>query len=95
MRQGLGIGDDSPVIAYDNSQSLAAARLWWTPNTYGHSNVKVLDAGWQRGLTEVRAISFNRPLVPSGAKFTAKKADSLFASANELKTACTLDNTVV
>ena len=29
MCQGLGIGDDSLVITYDNGQSLTAARLWW------------------------------------------------------------------
>ena len=36
MCEGLGVGDDTLVIAYDNSQSLYAARLWWALNTYGH-----------------------------------------------------------
>ncbi len=93
--QGLGIGDDSLVIAYDNSQSLTAARLWWALNTYGHSNVKVLDGGWRRWVTEGRAISFDRPPTRSGVKFTAQRDDSLFASKDELKAACTLDDSVV
>ena len=95
MCQGLGIGDGSLVIAYDNAQSLTAARLWWALNTYGHSNVKVLDGGWRRWLTEGRAVSLDRPQVASGVTFTAKRDDSLYASADELKTACALDNTVV
>lgn len=95
MCQDLGIGDDSLVIAYDNSQSLTAARLWWALNTYGHSNVKVLNGGWRRWVTESRAVSFQRSKAPSGVTFTAKRDDSLFTSADELKTACTLDNSVV
>ena len=95
MCQGLGIGDDSLVIAYDNAQSLTAARLWWALNTYGHSNVKVLNGGWRRWLTEGRPVSFERPQVPSGVKFTPKRDDSLFVSGDELKTACTLENSVV
>ena len=43
MCQGLGIGDDTHVITYDNSQSLYAARLWWALNYYGHTNVQVLN----------------------------------------------------
>ena len=60
MCQALGIGDDTLVIAYDNAQSLTAARLWWALNTYGHSNVKVLDGGWRRWVSEGRKISFDR-----------------------------------
>ncbi len=95
MCQGLGIGDNSLVIAYDNAQSLTAARLWWALNTYGHSNVKVLDGGWRRWLSEGRAVSFDRPQAPSGVKFTAKRDDSLYVSADDLKTACTLDSSVI
>ena len=95
MCQNLGIGDDSLVIAYDNSQSLTAARLWWALNTYGHSNVKVLNGGWRRWLSEGRAVSFERPRTPSGVRFSAKRDDSLFTSLDELNTACTLENTVV
>ena len=48
MCQNLGIGEDTLVVAYDNNQSLYAARLWWALNYYGHSQVKVLDGGWRR-----------------------------------------------
>ena len=37
MCQGLGIGDDTLVVAYDHSQSLYATRLWWALNYYGHT----------------------------------------------------------
>ena len=95
MCQGLGIGDDSLVITYDNGQSLTASRLWWALNTYGHSDVKVLDGGWRRWVSEGRKVGFDRPSVPANVKFTAKRDESLFVSADDLKAACTLDNSVV
>ncbi len=70
MCQGLGIGDDTLVVTYDNGQSLTAARLWWALNTYGHSNVKVLDGGWRRWVSEGRAVSFASSPAASGVTFT-------------------------
>ena len=94
MCQGLGIGDDTLVITYDNAQSLTAARLWWVLNHYGHSNVKVMDGGWRRWMTEGRPASFERPS-PSGATFTPKAGDSFLAKVDELKAACNLDDSVI
>ena len=70
MCQNLGIGDDNLVIAYDNSQSLYAARLWWALNYYGHGEVKVLDGGWRRldfGRPSSQASTVPIPLPGSGS----------------------------
>ena len=95
MCQNLGIGDDTLVIAYDNNQSLYAARLWWALNYYGHTNVKVLDGGWRRWVQEGRAISFDRPKVPASVKFTPRVNDSIMVKVDELKAACSLSDTVI
>lgn len=76
----LGIGDDSRVVAYDASGSLYAARLWWCLNYYGHSQVKVMNGGWNRWLKEGRAVSMAEPETAS-ASFTPRVDDSLLASA--------------
>jgi len=76
MCQNLGIGDDSLVIAYDNSQSLYAARLWWALNYYGHGDVKVLDGGWRRWISEARQISFDRPNPDTSVRFTPRSDES-------------------
>lgn len=93
--QGLGIGDDTLVIAYDNNQSLYAARLWWALNYYGHTNVKVLNGGWHSWVKEGRAISFDRPRPPAKVKFTPRVNDSVMVKADELKANCSLDDVVV
>ncbi len=41
----LGIDADSFVIAYDQPDSFAAPRVWWTFRSFGHHRVAVLDGG--------------------------------------------------
>lgn len=47
-----GIGDDTQIVAYDDTGGmLAAARLWWLLRWLGHAACAVLDGGlpaWQR-----------------------------------------------
>ena len=95
MCQNLGIGDATLVVAYDNNQSLYAARLWWALNYYGHSNVKVLDGGWRRWVAEGRPIDFNRPAPRAGAAFTPQIDDSLMVKVDELKEACSLSDSLI
>ena len=40
----LGIGDATPVVAYDDAGGAIAARLWWMLHVLGHE-VAVLDGG--------------------------------------------------
>lgn len=41
-----GIGDDTPVVAYDDARGSTAARLWWMLHVIGHQ-VALLDGGLQ------------------------------------------------
>jgi thiosulfate/3-mercaptopyruvate sulfurtransferase len=43
---GLGISNDSQVIAYDDANGSFAARLWWMLRWVGHDAVAVLDGGF-------------------------------------------------
>lgn len=95
MCQGLGIGDDTLVISYDNAQSLTAARLWWAMNYYGHSNVEVLDGGWRRWINEARSVSFDRPQPASNVRFTPKSDESIMVKVDELKAACNVADAVL
>lgn len=45
---GWGIDQTAQVVAYDDSGGSMAARLWWMLRWLGHTNVAVLDGGWQR-----------------------------------------------
>ena len=95
LMESLGIGDDTLVVAYDNSQSLYAARLWWALRYYGHTEVKVLNGGWRKWVTEGRQISFDRPQVRPGLRFSAKPDDPLIITTEGLKERYDIPDVVV
>ena len=95
MCEGLGIGDDTLVITYDNSQSLYAARLWWALNYYGHSNVKVLNGGWRRWMSEGRRVDLTRTRAATGTNFTPKANEAIMCRLDELKAAYNRPDVVV
>ena len=57
----LGIGNDTLVIAYDSFSSLYATRFWWALYYYGHTQVKVLNGGWDKWLAEGRVVTMGEP----------------------------------
>jgi len=44
----LGLKINDPIIIYDNGTFFDAARLFWTLEVYGFSNVKLLNAGYSQ-----------------------------------------------
>ncbi|MBS0375605.1 MAG: sulfurtransferase [Proteobacteria bacterium] len=79
----LGIGPDTPVVAYDDSGGIYAARLWWLLRWVGHDAVAVLDGGlaaW-RAAGQTLAIG---PVSVEPATFRARPDESRHVSADEL-----------
>ena len=42
----FGIGQNTQVVAYDDTSGHYAARLWWMLRFMGHDSVALLDGGW-------------------------------------------------
>ena len=64
----LGIGDDTPVVVYDDARGSIAARLWWMLHMLDHE-VAVLDGGiesWTGSLD-------TDDVAPAPARFTARE----------------------
>ena len=91
---GLGIGDDTLVVAYSGRFSIYAARLWWVLSYYGHTNVKVLNGGWRKWMEEGRAMT-DRPSAPELRRFTPKVDPSLIVNGSELKASIGREGTVI
>ena len=84
LAESLGIGDETLVVAYDNSRGLYAARLWWALNHYGHSNVKVMDGGWRKWLSEGHPVTDVPAGTPPPVTFTPREDDSMMVTTTEL-----------
>jgi len=83
---GLGIGDDTFVVAYDASRSHYAARLWWALTYYGHDKVAVLNGGWDKWVAEGRPVSLKEPQHPKAA-FTPQVRPEALATIDDMKNA--------
>ena len=90
----LGIGDDTLVVTYDGRNSVQAARFWWVLNYYGHTNVKVLNGGWRKWLSESRPIT-DRPSSVAKATFTPKVDASLMVTGEGLRSAIGKEGTAI
>jgi thiosulfate/3-mercaptopyruvate sulfurtransferase len=78
-----GIGPDTFVVAYDDADGMFAARLWWTLNYYGHTQVAVLDGGWNKWVAENRPVTADLPQVEP-AIFTPKPNPTIYRSGDQV-----------
>lgn len=74
----LGVTDDTTVVAYDRHGGMAAARLWWVLQHYGHPAARVLNGGWHRWRAEGRSVAL-RPAEREPARFTARPDEAVLA----------------
>ena len=68
-----GIADGSTVVVYDDTQSLFAARAWWSLRAYGLESVRILDGGFPDWVAEGREVS-NARVAPAAAGVHAARA---------------------
>ena len=78
-----GIGDETVVVAVDQSGGQFATRLWWALSYYGHDNVCVLDGGWNRWVKEGRPVEAGEVAV-ARAVFTPRTRPRLRVTAEHL-----------
>jgi len=86
VMQGVGIGDETLVVAYADSDYSGAARLWWALRYYGHEKVVVLDGGWDSWLTEDKPVTkgeYRPPDLPN-VQFTPSPQARLLATQAEI-----------
>jgi thiosulfate/3-mercaptopyruvate sulfurtransferase len=74
-----GIGPNTLVVAYDDADSMFAARLWWSLLYYGHEKAAILDGGWLKWTAECRPTTADVPTL-APAQFTARPKESLHRS---------------
>ncbi|MCP2335710.1 thiosulfate/3-mercaptopyruvate sulfurtransferase [Actinomadura rupiterrae] len=71
-----GVSADRPVIVYDDADSTAAARLWWTLRYFGHENVRVLDGGYRAWTTAGYPVATAAEANPAAASGKGQDSDA-------------------
>jgi thiosulfate/3-mercaptopyruvate sulfurtransferase len=61
--QGLGVGDGSRIVLYDDSAVKSAARAWFLLQMFGAQNVAILDGGMAKWRAEGRALETGRTVL--------------------------------
>jgi thiosulfate/3-mercaptopyruvate sulfurtransferase len=80
----IGISDDTFVVAYDDASGMFAARLWWSLNYYAHTQVAVLDGGWQKWIAEGLPTTADIPDI-APASFTARPNPTIYRNAEQVQ----------
>ncbi len=77
LMTALNINQNSEIIAYDNSASLYATRFWWCLNYFGIKNIKVLNGGWKKWISQKYPIEsgFNYPFSSTNKHLNKKQTD--------------------
>ncbi len=63
----LGLNRDTQVVGYDDSGNRSAARLLYFLQFFGHQNVRVLDGGFRRWVSEGGKLETGEVKVPPGS----------------------------
>ena len=84
VMEAAGVGSDSLVLAYAETDHSGAARLWWALRYNGHNQVAVLNGGWTKWVAEGRAVGTDAPqALPD--KFTPRPRPNWLATADEIE----------
>jgi thiosulfate/3-mercaptopyruvate sulfurtransferase len=81
---GLGIDQETGVIAYDDAGGVLAARLFFVLEYFGHGKVRLLDGGLPKWRRERRPLETAVARV-APARFVARPRRELLATADEVR----------
>jgi thiosulfate/3-mercaptopyruvate sulfurtransferase len=78
----IGIDEGDTVVLYDDRDSLFAARAHWILKTYGHEDVRIMNGGRKKWVTEGRLLNVEAPrLRPS--RYEAKEAETAYRATGD------------
>jgi thiosulfate/3-mercaptopyruvate sulfurtransferase len=78
-----GVSGDSVIVAYDDGNSMYAARLWWMLRWLGHEQSLVLDGGMRRWMQLGLPLDETIPSRPPG-NFVARPHPQLVVDAQQV-----------
>jgi len=74
-----GISNDTTIVLYGDNNNWFAAWAFWQLKVYGHKDVRLMNGGRKKWLSEGRPLSTETP-PPSPSTYTASEADNTLRS---------------
>ncbi|MGB9454422.1 MAG: sulfurtransferase [Bryobacteraceae bacterium] len=74
LMERSGVTPDTTLVIYGDNNNWFAAWALWQAKVYGHRDVRLMNGGRKKWLSESRELSTEAPKVKS-TKYTAKEAD--------------------
>ncbi|UPR59851.1 sulfurtransferase [Vibrio sp. ED004] len=81
----IGINQDSTVVVYDNSGTLASPRAWWMFMAMGHKNVYILDGGLPAWIEAGYATDTSYRTQVTPGNFEGHIQDNYFVNAQQIQ----------
>jgi thiosulfate/3-mercaptopyruvate sulfurtransferase len=89
-----GIGDGSTVVAYADEMGSGPFRLWLGSRVYGHADVRVLDGGFSRWISQALPVSAEIPR-PVAGTWRPKDGERLLASVDDVEAGAHMPDLIV
>jgi len=83
--RNAGINSDNCVVLYDDSRMAYAARAWWLLTYMGHTQVRILDGGFNAWIASSGAIDRREPKQKMG-NFRAQLQTNYTVHRNDIQT---------
>src|SRR5215471_15682095 len=83
LLQAKGVNNDSTVVIYDDIAGMRSARLFWFLEFFGHSDVHVLNGGFNAWVAADFPVTHDAT-VPRAGNFKMKPRRELLATADDV-----------
>ncbi len=79
MMRKLGLGNHDRIVIYDSGGVQAAVRAFWMFRIFGHDDVRILDGGFGKWLSEGQPVEAGAPEEKTG-HFSAQRRQDMLAT---------------
>lgn len=79
-----GIDSSTQVVVYDGGEGAFASGVWFVLDFFGHKNVRVLDGGFRKWISEGRPVAQSLPTIDK-KKFAAKPRPEMLVTTEWLR----------
>ncbi|MCW8086458.1 sulfurtransferase [Sabulicella glaciei] len=83
----MGVGNDTPVVFYDQKGLQSSARGWWLMRLMGHTKAAVLDGGLPKWLAEGRPVESGEAAERPQSSYTADLSTARLRGIGDVKAA--------